>query len=161
MKPEAMLAAALTIGAVGAARAEDRAADAPARLADALRAGTVDAQTAAEITRWVFSAEDDEVARGLLQALRSVGFTSRRADTEGWNATARAMANLFDSALRDAADHERRDPSDWPELTALVDAATPEVVKALEETDPAARQLLMTVLREMARIEKRTGPAEK
>jgi HEAT repeat protein len=56
------------------------------------------------------------------------------------------MAALFESALGDAAARRPRDAAQWPELVALVDAATPVIADALRETDPAQIDTLMRVL---------------
>jgi hypothetical protein len=125
------LAAVLAIAGPGWADDKPAATDAPALLQRALRGGTVDADAAAEITRWILSAKDDTVARGLIGALRSAELAPKGPDREIWNGTADAMLDLFESGLADAAAHRRRRATDWPELAALVNAAAPAIAAAL------------------------------
>jgi hypothetical protein len=137
-------------GAVKAAEDEPDVHDAPAVLAHALRSGTVEADEAAAITRWILSEKDDTVARGLALALRSTDMKTRGAEGETWNATARAMAALFEGALGDAAARRPRDSQRWPELAALVGAAAPAIAQALGETSPAERETLQRLVQAMA-----------
>jgi hypothetical protein len=139
--------AVLALAGPGWADDKPAASDAPAMLQRALRGGTVDADAAAEITRWILSAKEDAVARGLIGALRSTELTPGGPDGEMWDATADAMLDLFESGLADAARHRRRGASDWPELAALVNAAAPAIAKALQETSPADREMLSQFLK--------------
>ena len=141
-----ILAAVLALAGTGRADDEPSAAEPSALLRDALREGTVDADAAAEITRWILSEKDDTVARGLIGALRSAELAPRGPDRELWNATADAMLDLFESGLGDAAVRRRRDAADWPELAALVNAAAPAIAKALRETSPSDREALSRFL---------------
>jgi hypothetical protein len=140
---------AAVLARAGTGRAEDKPANAPALLEQALRHGAVDADAAAEITRWILSEKDDAVARGLIGALRSADLAPRGPDRELWSATADAMLDLFESGLGDAAAHRRRGAG-WPELAALVNAAAPAIAAALRETSPSDREALSRFLGAMA-----------
>ena len=150
----AVTMAAAVVAVVATGWAEDKpavaAADVPALLEQALRGGTVDADAAAEITRWVLSEKDDAVARGLIGAMRSAELAPRGPDRELWNATADAMLDLFESGLADAAVHRRRGASDWTEMAALVRAAAPAIAAALAETSPSDREMLSQFLKMVA-----------
>jgi len=152
MKRVVAMTAVLAMAGAGMARAHDKraAADAPALLADALREGKVDADTAAELTRWILSEKDDTVARGLAHALGSIDLTTHGSDGKQWDATARAMAALFQSALGDAAARRPRDASQWPELAALMSAAAPAVAQALHDLPPSDRDTLAGFARMLA-----------
>jgi HEAT repeat protein len=141
-----MTMVAVVLAQAGTGRAEDKPANAPALLEQALRRGAVDADAAAEITRWILSEKDEAVARGLLGALRSADLAPPGPDRELWIATTDAMLELFESGLGDAAVHRRRAVSDWPELAVLVDAAAPAIAAALRETSPSDRQALSRFL---------------
>lgn len=146
----AVVAAFLALAGTGRADDKPGVAEAPALLEEALRRGTVDADAAAEITRWILSEKDDTVARGLIGALRSVELAPRGPDRELWNATADAMLDLFESGLGDAAVHRRRGAGDWPELAALVNAAAPAIAAALRETSTSDRETLSRFLQAIA-----------
>jgi len=157
----AVMVTAAVLAVAGTGRAEDKraATEAPALLREALRGGTVDADAAAEITRWILSAKDDAVARGLIGALRSADVAPRGPDGEIWSATADAMLQLFESGLDDAAAHRRRNATDWPELAALVNAAAPAIAKALQETSPSDRETLSHFLKAVAPTAKPMVPS--
>ena len=131
-------------------RREEDLAEAPARLQEALRTGRFEQRDVALITRWVLQAKEETVARGIADALRSADLSVDGAEGERWNPALAAMAALFDSALRDAAAHRRRDTKDWPELTALIGAAAPAIAASLREADPAARAELQRLLAAVA-----------
>jgi HEAT repeat protein len=152
MKNAVMMAAVVALAAAGWARAEDKPAmpDPPALLGEALRAGNVDAEAAAALTRWILSEKDDAVARGLADVLRSTDLAPKGADRELWNATAESMAALFESGLGNAAARRRRGANDWPELAALLNAAAPAITEALRETSPSDREALSRVLAALA-----------
>jgi HEAT repeats len=152
MKRVVAMTAVVALAGAGMARAHDKraAADAPALLADALREGKVDADTAAELTRWILSEKDDTVARGLAHALGSIDLTTHGPDGKQWDATARAMVALFGSALGDAAERRPRDASQWPELAALMGAAAPAVAQALHDLPPSDRETLAGFARILA-----------
>ena len=142
-----MAAAVVAMAATGWAEDKPAAADVPALLEQALGGGTVDADAAAEITRWILSEKEDAVARGLIGAMRSAEVVPRGPEGEIWSATAEAMLQLFESGLGDAAGHRRRNATDWPELAALVNAAAPAIAKALQETSPSDRETLSHFLK--------------
>lgn len=142
-------AAAMLLTMASAAHAADDKRDtrqAPALLADAVRKGDVDADTAAEITRWILSARQDAVARGLIEVMRSADLPVEGRDAELWKPAVNALAALFESALDDGAARRHRDPRHWPELDAVVRTATPAIAAALKEADPAALQAMKGVV---------------
>ena len=153
--------AAVVLALAGTGQADDKRAstEAPALLREALRAGTVDADAAAEITRWILSAKEDAVARGLIGAMRSAELAPHGADRELWNNTADAMLDLFESGLRDAAAHRRRGAAEWPELAALVNAAAPAIASALQDTSPSDREALSRFLGALAPTAKPMVPS--
>jgi hypothetical protein len=144
------LAVVMAVARTGRADGPPAAAEAPLLLREALRQGSVDADAAAEITRWILSEKDDSVARGLIAALRSAELAPRGPDRELWNATAHAMLEVFESGLGDAAARRRRGAAEWPELAALVSAAAPAIAKALQETSPSDREALSQFLKAIA-----------
>ena len=152
-------AAVLAIAGTGWADDKPVATGAPALLQQALRGGTVDADAAAEITRWILSEKDDAVARGLMGAMRSAELAPRGPDRELWNATAEAMLDVFESGLAEAAAHRRRGASDWTEMAALIRAAAPAIAAALAETSPADRETLSQFLKAVAPTAKPMVPS--
>jgi len=152
MKPM-VLTAVLTLagtGTIQAADARPAVTEAPAVLAEALRRGTIDADAAAALTRWILEEKDDVVARGLIDALRSADLRATGSDGEPWNATARAMAGLFESALDDAAGRRRHGAAQWSELAAVVDAAAPVIAQELGRMSPSDRDAVMRTLQAVA-----------
>ena len=148
---EALAAMQALLGAVARADVGEKdLASAPARLQEALRTGRFEQRDVALITRWVLQAKEETVARGIADALRSADVSVDGAEGERWNPALAAMAALFDSALRDAAAHRRRDTKDWPELTALIGAAAPAIAASLREADPATRAELQRLLAAVA-----------
>jgi hypothetical protein len=146
-----MTAVLLFAGASLGQAAEDKpAVPEAALLAEAVRRGNLDADAAVAITRWILYAKDDDVARGLIEALRSADLTATGPNAERWDATARAMAGLFESALGDAAARRRRDPARWSELAAVVDAAAPAIAEELRELPAPERETLVRLLRAVA-----------
>ena len=90
------------------------------------------------------------VARGLIDALRSADLRATGSDGEPWNATARAMAGLFESALDDAAGRRRHGAAQWSELAAVVDAAAPVIAQELGRMSPSDRDAVMRTLQAVA-----------
>lgn len=145
---EALAAMSAMIAAVARADAAGDAdlAEAAPRLRELLRTGRAEEADVALLTRWIFHAKEHEVARGLIDALRSADLAVAGPQGERWNPAAKAMADLFASALRDAEVYRRRDTKDWPELKALVAAATPAIAASLREADPATREEMLRMV---------------
>jgi hypothetical protein len=144
---EALAAMRALIDVVARADAgSDDLADAPARLREMLRSGRADESDVALVTRWIFQENEEVVARGLSDALRSADLAAAGPQGERWKPAAAAMTALFESALRDAAARRRPDRRDWPELNALVTAAAPAIAASLREADPATRAELQRLL---------------
>jgi len=146
----AAVAAVLGGPALCGAADKGRANGEASLLAEALRRGEVDADTAATLTRWILEGKDDAVARGLASALRSTDLTARGPEAQRWNGTVQALGALLESALADASAHRRRDAGQWPELAALVGVAAPAIAATLQETDAKDREALLGFVRAIA-----------
>ena len=124
--------------------------EAAALLGEALRHGEIDPEAAAAVTRWILEGKDDSVARGLASVLRSADLSAQGPEAERWNGTVQAFGALLESALADASAHRRREPTQWPELAALVGAAAPAVAAALQETSPSDRETMLRFMQAVA-----------
>jgi hypothetical protein len=144
---EALAAMRVLIDVVEAADVgQSDLAEAPARLQEVMRTGRFQPRDVALISRWVLEAKEETVARGIGDALAAADLKVAGPQGERWNPALNAMTALFQSALRDAAEHRRRDTRDWPELTALVSAAAPAIAASLREADPELRAELQRLL---------------
>jgi HEAT repeats len=122
--------------------------DAPRLLSEALRSGTTDTAAWASIVRWVLFEKEEKVAAGLAEALRAVPAPAGGPDAERWNATAQAVIGAFAGVLRDAQAHRGRDGDQI--ASDLVAAAAPAVIAAISQSDPAAREKVLAVVKAFA-----------
>jgi hypothetical protein len=120
-------------------RSEAHTADAPERLAEAVRTGKADADSFAVIASWVLHAKEEDVARGVSAALSGVDLRSRGPAGARWEPTTQAMVDVLVAALGEAQRHERRSADRLsPEMVRLVATARPAIAATLREMDPAA-----------------------
>jgi hypothetical protein len=135
-----VLDALALIGPIVAALAasDSPPADAPRLLSEALRTGTADARSAAAIAQWVLTEKEEKVAAGMVDALREVQPPTSGPEAERWNATARAVIGSFQTLLKDAQAHRRRDGEDV--VRDLMAVAGPAMIAALSEVEPSARE---------------------